>query len=246
MVRVRVIACCLVAGALLAGFAVTVGLGGSGDQQLKTAANTETPLLRPSTTLPATSPATHPFPTSTSASAPPLVTTSLPLEAVPTTRAPETPSTSAAPRGPTPLEPGSEPWGHEGYGAHRLVTVGRTRLDWGIYTRDQYLDAPPGEGLQTTAEIDDPGLIVDVLVDFGDGTTWRPSGGNYGRTCDPSRPRPIYYQAPAHRYTSTGDFAVTVKVTTRLCETGNATGDAGTENVAQATLTARVHPGMRP
>jgi hypothetical protein len=176
------------------------------------------------------------------------------------TARPATPTTSAADWWPmTPLEPGTQPAGAGGYGASRDATNGRTRVAWSIYERDQYEN---GE-LQTTAEIDDPGLVADVLIDFGDGTTWRPPDGNYGRICEQARPRPIYYQGPRHTYATVGDFTVKVTVTTRLCDDGTpdsttttqnpygphdagTKGIPGTDNVTSVMLTAHRHPGRQP
>lgn len=171
-----------------------------------------------------------------------LPTTVPPTTSVTTPRPPRTTTTRADQWTPTPLEPGTVGWGYRDYGAARTVENGRTKVVWGIYERDQWSDTY----LQSAAEIYDPGLVVNVVIEYGDGTTWSPPSGNYGRHCQQERPQPIFYQGDRHTYSATGDLPAKVTVTTRTCDGGSPTGDPGSENVTTATLTVHSHPGTRP
>lgn len=170
-------------------------------------------------------------------------TTTRPARNVATTATTE--SWQAPPWPISPLEPGESAWGTYGYGASRDVENGSTQMTAGIYPRDAYVDGT-GEGVGATAEIDDPGRVTLVQIDFGDGTSWQTPDGIYGRWCSPDRPRPIYYQAPDHDYSQPGDYTVSVRVTTRSCDGGNRYGDPATDRVTEAAVVAHVHPGTRP
>lgn len=182
---------------------------------------------------------------------PPTTTTSAPRQLVATTTTalvttttlpPTTTTTTAtvpAWDGNSPLEPGTEVSGGGGWGASRTVTQGRTRLVWEIYPRDLY--GP--ETLEATAEIHDEGVVTEVHVDFGDGTSWDATAPMYScaKTNPYPRPNPIYYGAPSHTYAQPGDYPVKVTVTTWSCEDFAKTYEMKDKNVVSATITVHVH-----
>ena len=151
------------------------------------------------------------------------------------TTAPTTTLPDSRRTGVSPLEPGTQEWGYGGLGASRDVTQGRTRVVWAVYMRDLYQDEP----MQTSAEVHDEGVVTAVHIDFGDGTSW---DSPISRTCDPAsapypKGNPTYHQAPWHHYGPSGDYRVTVRVTTVSCREWETTHTGVDENTVEATLT---------
>jgi Tol biopolymer transport system component len=128
------------------------------------------------------------------------------------------------------------PWGGGGSGAERTVVNGATTLTVQI----SVCELPAGADFTTYGEIDDPGLPVSVLFDFGDGSTHAQTEF-YPWTCErPDRPRPLYPGASPHTYATAGEHTVTLTVTTVACD---ATGYPAPGSERTTTVTIPVFQG---
>jgi hypothetical protein len=123
------------------------------------------------------------------------------------------------------------PWGGGGYGAERTVVNGPTTLTVQV----SGCELPAGRDFTAYGELDDPGLPVSVLFDFGDGSKHAQTTF-YPWTCERSdRPRPLHLSAPPHTYAIAGAHTVTLTVTTVACDaTGYPT--PGSERTTTATI----------